>query len=494
MNMKANKIFTKYTVIWPILIGFMLRLYKITFSSIWHDEGYTMWLLKYDIAGIIERTARDVHPPGYYLYSKPWVEIFGSSEFSIRFLSLLFSVGIIYFVYKIMKEIWNEKVAFWASMFVALSPFMVHFSQEARMYGVVAFFTTASTYYFVKFIKTRKKDWLFIYVPLMIAAMYTQYYAFFVIVSHWVIMAIYTRDLFKFKWIKLFKEKEGIFNWQWWLANIIMLIAYLAWFPVAYSQVTRVSDSYWIRPEWITYQTIPNNVAQFITYKHFDNALIIIPVLLIIMGLYIFNDVNRRKIALSMFVFGYLPMLLVFTMSKLSTPVYQDRYFPFSAVAIFAIIATSIVIIKNKYARNALLIFSLGVLLFGNYLMHKDVDHNMKDLKNTVETQKIEGDVILSGELYTYLDGSYYFGDKNILLISKEVDGYGETSLFYDQQEDYIVTEEEAQKLGNRVWVIGKTGEKPYYRDELWQDWDSVTYFEENNKYNGLKAVLYIKN
>jgi predicted membrane-bound mannosyltransferase len=139
MLQRIKAIFSKLLWLWPLLIAALVRLYKITTSSIWHDEGYTMWLLRYDFRGIIERTTRDVHPPGYYLISKPWVEIFGDSAFSIRFLSLIFSVGIVWLVWKIVKEIWSEKAAFWASLFVALSPFMVRFGQEARMYGVVAF-------------------------------------------------------------------------------------------------------------------------------------------------------------------------------------------------------------------------------------------------------------------------------------------------------------------------------------------------------------------
>lgn len=504
MNMKINKLFVKYIWFWPLLIGLLLRLYKITYSSIWHDEGYTMWLLRYNIPSIIERTARDVHPPGYYLVAKPWVEVFGYSEFSIRFLSLLFSLGIVYFVFKIMKEIWSEEAAFWASIFVALSPFMVRFGQEARMYGVVAFFTTAATYYFVKYLKTKKKDWLFVYAPLMVAAMYTQYYAFFVIISHWTIMAIYTKDLFKFKWVQLFKDKEGVFDYKWWVANIIILIAYIPWFPVAYSQVTRVSDNYWIKPEWITYQTVPNNVMQFILHSHLDNAVawnkiagislyaaIIIPA--IFGGLLLFKESKNRKLALSMFTFGYLPMLLVFIMSKISTPVYQDRYFPFSAVAIFAIWGATVVMIKNKKLRYAVITIIVGLLAYGNIIMHNDVDHNMKELREIVELQKLETDIIISGELYTFLDGAYYFGDKKILFMSEPVDGYGESSLFCDQQINYVATEEEAQELGNRIWVIGKTGEKSYYREDLWKNWDKITYFEEN-KNNGLKAVLYIKN
>ncbi|MDD3480656.1 MAG: glycosyltransferase family 39 protein [Patescibacteria group bacterium] len=503
--MKAiKKNFVKYLWFWPLLVGLILRLYKLTASSIWHDEGYTMWLLRYDFAGILERTARDVHPPGYYLLAKPWVSIFGNSVFSIRFLSVLFSLGIVYLVYLIVKEIWNKEAAFVSSMIVAVSPFMVRFAQEARMYGVVAFFTTLATWFFIKWIKERKLKWLYLYIPAMLIAMYTQYYAFFVIISHWAIMLVYTKDVLKFRWLELVKEKVGVFDFRWWLANGVLLAGYAVWFPVAYRQVTRITGNYWIQPEWITWRTVPNNVLQFATYTHFDAVFnsngilgkivyIIVISAAIFGGAYLFKNKEKIKVVASMYIFGFLPMLLVYTLSEIRQPIYQDRYFPFSAVAIFAIWGTCIATLKNRYLKYRVIVITFGALLVGNYIMHASVNHKMKEAVNSVKTQKQEGDLVISGELYTFLDSSYYFDYEGIRWMGEPVEGYGETSLFYDQGEKYMISEDEV--FGeNRVWVIGKTGDKEYWDDDLWRDYRSVTYFEEAGKDNGLRATLYIKN
>jgi len=504
MLAKIKTFLTKNLWLGPVLIGALLRLYKITASSIWHDEGYTMWLLKYDFVGIIERTARDVHPPGYYLLSKPWVLAFGDSEFSIRFFSALFSIGIIYLVYRIVKEVWNDKAAFWASMFVALSPFMVRFGQEARMYGVVAFFTTLATFFLVKMIKEKNYKYLYVYVPTMLVAMYTQYYAFFVIIAHWVILSINTKGFWSLKWKNTFGEKISVFSWKWWLANVALVAGYLPWFYVAFKQVTRVSGSYWIQPEWITFSTIPNNILQFGLYTHLDdlyswNNLIggvtwaLLVFLGIFSGLLIFKDKTKTKANLSLFVFGYLAMILVFIISKLKTPIYQDRYFPFAAIGIFAIWGILIAGIKNKYLRYVAGVWVVGMLLLGNYVMHRDVNHQMKALKTAVAENMQEGDKVYSGELYTFLDGAYYFGYENIRFISAPVDGYGESSLFYDQQEKYVATLEQASS-NDRVWVIGKTGDKDYFSPEKWPTHEGQIIFEESGKNNGLKAVLYSRN
>jgi uncharacterized membrane protein len=503
MNLKNIKsFFAKYLWSVPVALGGLLRVVWLTRSSIWHDEGYTMWLLRYNFAEIISRTARDVHPPFYYLVSKVWVSVMGTSVFSIRFLSLLFSVGIIYFAYKTVEILFNKRAAYWTGIIIAFSPFMIRFGQEARMYGVVAFFTTLATYLFVRYIKEKKIWLLVIYALSMIAAMYTQYYSFFVVITHWLIMLLYTKGLFKVNWIKLIKEKVGVFDYRWWLASVAMLVAYLPWFLVAYRQVTRVSGSYWIKPEWITIKTIPGNIFQFVFYSHFDTVAavkyigpVIYWVLVVaIIGATFYlatrKDLRRKIIALG--IFGYVPMILVFVLSKLRTPIYQDRYFPFSAIALFAMWGIAIAYIKNDMLRKVAGTLAIIALCTGIYIMKIDVNHRMKEMTDTVKKNLVAGDLVLSGELYTFLDGSYYLGYGNVKLLSEPVDGFGETSLFYDKQADFLISKNKIPRLGRRIWVIGKTGEKDYFTSKVWAGWKSKEYFSEN-KNNGLRAVLYTR-
>jgi len=501
MNSKISKFFTRYIWLIPVFCGFVLRLFDLTRSSIWHDEGYTMWLLRYDFAGIIERTARDVHPPGYYLMAKPWVSIFGNSVFSIRFLSLIFSVGIIFLVYKIVEKLLNTRAAYWSALFVAFSPFLIRFGQEARMYGVVAFFTTLATYFFVKCIKDKDhvNRNLVLFSLSMIVAMYTQYYSFFVIVSLWVIYAIITPEFWQLHWIRGIKEAKGVFGWKWWLANVSLLVLYLPWFPVAYKQVTRVGGSYWIKPEWITLQTIPANVTQFLSYTHLDYlyswqgtigmvAWWLIMLVLIGLGALLLYKKETRIVGVALYIFGYLPMLLVFIVSKLRTPIYQDRYFPFSAIAIFVIWGSVVALINSKKLRVAAGTTFLLFMVVGLFIMRYDVNHQMRQVTDEIKSQEQPHDVVVSGSLYTFLDGSYYLGYGNIKFVSKPVDGYGETSLFYDQAKDYIVNPNRLASLGSRVWILGRPGED-YVKSTPLQNWAASTVIQRGT----VRAVLYTR-
>lgn len=499
MNIKIKEFFTKYTWIVPVGLGFCLRLFEITRSSIWHDEGYTMWLLRYDIPGILTRTARDVHPPGYYLIAKPWVQIFGTSVFSIRFLSLIFSVGIIYLAYKIIELLFDKRSAYWTALFVAFSPFLVRFGQEARMYGVVAFFTTLATYYFVRYVKEKNAKYLIGYTLAMIVAMYTQYYAFFVIISLWLIYAIYTTDFWKLHWLRAIKTASGVFDWKWWLANISLLALYLPWFPVAYRQVTRVSGSYWIQPEWITIKTIPANVTQFLAYTHLEPLRLwqgllgasiywLIMLALIGVGAVLFIDKKKRFVALSLYIFGYLPMILVFVVSKLRTPIYQDRYFPFSAIALFAIWGCSIALLKSKSSRVASGVALIAIMTIGILVMRVEVNHQMKQVTDEITQNALPGDALVSGSLYTFLDGSYYLGYGNIKFMSKPVDGYGESSLFYDRQQTYVINPDVVDAGNSRIWILGKVGDD-HAKGTALESWKTTKTIEKGT----VKAVLYTR-
>lgn len=481
----------------PVLSGLALRLVGITRSSIWHDEGYTMWLLTNNFIDIVKRDMRDVHPPGYYLMAKIWVSVFGDSVFAIRFFSLIFSVAIIYLVFSIVKRVFNEKAAFWSALFVAFSPFMIRFGQEARMYGVVAFFTTLATYFLVRFIQEKKNHLLIWYALAMILAIYNQYYAFFVVISHWLILSIATPGFWKLKWQEAFKSKLALFNPWWWVANVSIVLAYAPWFYIAFKQVTRISGSYWILPEWITLKTIPSSVMQFIAYTHLDGLYQgilgkglywLLALVLIFLGAWLWKIKENRGALIAIYIFGFLPMILVFVVSKLRAPIYMDRYFPFSAIGVFVLWGAAVAFIKSKNLRIISGILLLALMCFGYFMMRHDVNHQMRQLSETVETQAREGDMLLSGELYTYLDGAYYLGYDRLKFLSRPVDGYGETSLFYDKQANYLVDPSEKNTLPDRVWLIGKSG-KDYFEPQNWVGWDVITYFESG----GLKASLYTR-
>ena len=67
-------------LLWGSVLIFTALYISLIFNqNVWTDEIFTMKLLKEDFAGIVEGTAKDVHPPLYYLIAKTAQLLFGES-------------------------------------------------------------------------------------------------------------------------------------------------------------------------------------------------------------------------------------------------------------------------------------------------------------------------------------------------------------------------------------------------------------------------------
>ncbi len=132
-----------------LAIAAFVRLYCLTCSSLWHDEGNSWAVAQRSLEQIARDAAADIHPPGYYWMLKLWSGLFGFSAGGIRSLSALSGILTVAVVYRIALEIAlgsEEKrrhFALLASFLAALSPFQVFYSQEARMYALLALEGTA---------------------------------------------------------------------------------------------------------------------------------------------------------------------------------------------------------------------------------------------------------------------------------------------------------------------------------------------------------------
>ena len=71
-----------------LLLGAILRFYRLTNQSFWFDELYIAFTMKGDFwAHLKNLWYRENHPPLYIIALKGWVSIFGLSEWTMRALS-----------------------------------------------------------------------------------------------------------------------------------------------------------------------------------------------------------------------------------------------------------------------------------------------------------------------------------------------------------------------------------------------------------------------
>jgi 4-amino-4-deoxy-L-arabinose transferase-like glycosyltransferase len=121
-----------------LLVAATLRLGGLGRTSLWFDEVVTMRLARTESAaemiallGRIDATRAPLHP----LLLRPWVRLFGPSDVSGRAFSALCGVLTVALVYRIGTLAFDPRTGLWASWLCAISPLLVYYSREARMYA-----------------------------------------------------------------------------------------------------------------------------------------------------------------------------------------------------------------------------------------------------------------------------------------------------------------------------------------------------------------------
>jgi uncharacterized membrane protein len=152
---KANSPVKKYTV-WLIVIilaALALRLYNLTYHSLWFDEAISVYWARQTTPRILEvgfSLVEDRLPPLYYLMLKGWIILFGSGETSVRTLSVFFGVLLVPVVADIARLLFNRGVALTTATLVTLNPFLIWYAQEARMYAPAVFFGALLVWAFLR--------------------------------------------------------------------------------------------------------------------------------------------------------------------------------------------------------------------------------------------------------------------------------------------------------------------------------------------------------
>lgn len=125
-----------YRLGWALILwlALALRLWGLDQHNIWWDEGLTAWAARLPVAGILDWTAHDVHPPLYFLITRGWWLLVGDGAWGLRFLPALAGVLGVALAGGLGRALGGRRSGLLSALFLALSPFAVTWSQELRMY------------------------------------------------------------------------------------------------------------------------------------------------------------------------------------------------------------------------------------------------------------------------------------------------------------------------------------------------------------------------
>lgn len=356
-------------------------------ESLWGDEGFSALAVQKPFVEMMGVVMRDTAPPLFYIVGFVWSRLFGFSEVALRSLSLILMLGAAWFAYKIVAFVGKDRlVAVAAGLLTLLSPFLVPFAFEWRMYALLSFVVTGSVYFFVA------RKWKG-YVLFTTAALYTHHYALFTVAGQglWFLMT-------EFNW----REPRTFLKqlWPFWL----VVALYVPWLFPMYRQITRVKGAgFWLSVP--TIREVGNLLYRFATGGVTERWR---PWVMILVGLIAVGkdwvDVGKKWIEL--LVVFLMPVVLAFVVSQVLTPIFYDRYL----LSVVVGMAVLIVVGTKEWARSALISILLIYVYLSVTVFLNPVKRPFRELATYIKSSSEVGDYLINfnGKAHHLWESKYY--------------------------------------------------------------------------------------
>lgn len=339
-------------IILIFLLFFSLRLYHLGFHDFWFDEIATVELAQHPWG--------EWSAPLYWILLHFWIGLFGISEFSLRFPSLIFGLLSIVLIFLLGKNLLNQKVGLLASIIMGLSPFHLWYAQEARNYSMVLFLGTLSSYLLFKAIEERKlKIWIF-FILVSITGLYTNYFFILLFIAQLMYLGTFFNRL-----------KLNLKNLIPFLVIGLGFLPYLRRFLVKFSYVRR---GFWIpQPKFSSLLvTVENFIlgynANFLLYLLVD---ILVATALIIVIIKLKNSQIKPVIIFCLFLF-LIPIIFAFLFSKLFFSVYLDRALIIASPYFYLVLSFGLLSLNKRYLKIGSLVILFSLICISVYAYYKD--------------------------------------------------------------------------------------------------------------------------
>jgi len=177
-----------------IAVAILARCHNIGGILLSDDETYSWRITQYGVKDLIQRSARDAHPPGYYLTLKIWEGFWGSSPGALRSMSVLFGALSVLGIYILCLEACPKREgrsqqipnsahlgALLSALLMALHVSQITPGRTARMYSMGAFLATLTAWLLLRAMRSarHREVWWSVYGVAVAVFCYTHFWQSF---------------------------------------------------------------------------------------------------------------------------------------------------------------------------------------------------------------------------------------------------------------------------------------------------------------------------
>lgn len=255
-----------------LLVAALLRLWGLANKPLWVDELYTAfyslgksldeipmgtllppdryWALL-DAPGTASQAAQAVtvhsnHPPLFFMAMNRWLQAVGTSVWSLRAFAVLWGLIAVAGVYFLGRRIGGPQVGKLAAVLMAVSPYGIYLSQEARHYSLAVAIAVFALVNWIALLQGDRSPqrWLS-WIGLNALGLYVHYFYSFSIIAQWLV------TISRLLW-RNYRRPQFL---PWLLAMTGTVLLYLPWLPTALAHFQSEDGTNWLSQSTPIWQT-----------------------------------------------------------------------------------------------------------------------------------------------------------------------------------------------------------------------------------------------
>lgn len=391
-------------------------------QSVWFDEAYSIFLAEQSWSQLFYLTSIDTYPPLYYMILKLWGEAFGWGEAALRSLSVLALGGSVFVSGLLLRRLFGARVAAIAVMIVAVSPFLLRYGFEIRMYALGSLIGVTATYVLILAHEAGDRAsrlWRYgLYALLVAVGMYLFYYMALLWVAHvcWLVGRTWQRE----------RSLGGLIRAPWLAAYAGAVILFLPWMPAFFGQLsngalTTVAQSL----------TLDNliSVGSFLTvYEPLWRLGPILSVIVLFalsmigwLGLKAYRSLKGQQRAYFVMLVLYLAVpIALLTIVGFLRPMYLERYLSHVAIGASMALGAAVAVVWPQVKRAGkwsiglfAAVFVVGILQlsgYGNYNFQRTLHPAIKQAAQLAASCHDDARIV-AGDPYAAIELLYYVKD-----------------------------------------------------------------------------------
>jgi uncharacterized membrane protein len=168
-------------VIPRVLLAAGLRFWSLSRTDIWLDEANGILLANLGVAELLARLRLDSNPPLYYLLLRVWMGISRDSEAAVRSLSAVAGVLLNAGACLAGRRFFGAAAGRGSGLLTALSPVQVLYSQQVRMYSLLALLALVVADTLETAIRTGSRRSRVVLAAALVAALHTHNHGVFLL-------------------------------------------------------------------------------------------------------------------------------------------------------------------------------------------------------------------------------------------------------------------------------------------------------------------------